>query len=108
MLDRCEALRPRAGAGIGAGQRPRHSRRGYPRLREHDRRTVVGRFRLRDPSVALHVVGNVMLQVMRARLLRRAGADAGVAAAEQVLRMLGVAPAAARAIARRREVVRCP
>lgn len=83
---------PRLATGVTAAIEP-HLRAGI----------ASGRFTVDDPAVALNVVGGAMLHVMRARLLGRVGPDAARVAAEHVLLMLGIAPAAARAVARRRE-----
>ncbi|MCC6766267.1 MAG: TetR/AcrR family transcriptional regulator [Deltaproteobacteria bacterium] len=57
-----------------------------------------GRFTVDDPELAVNAVGGMMLHVMRARLLGRVGPQADRIAAEHVLRTLGLAPAAARAV----------
>jgi AcrR family transcriptional regulator len=58
-----------------------------------------GRFKAEDPTVAVNAVGGAMLSVMRARLLGRVGPHADRIAAEQVLRLLGLTPAAAAVVA---------
>jgi AcrR family transcriptional regulator len=69
---------------------------------------AIGRFEVEDPTLALNAVGGAMLQVMRATLLGELGPWADRLAAEHVLRLLGVAPAAAHVVASRRLPVIVP
>jgi AcrR family transcriptional regulator len=61
-----------------------------------------GRFPSDDPTVAVNAVCGVLLRVMRAKLLGGVGRNADCVVAEQVLRLLGLEPRAAHAIAMRR------